>query len=102
MKDLSGKYLKSIAEYGNFSNAAKALYISQPYLSKYIKNLEGELGIELVNRRVNPLTLTYAGERYLSYMNEIEQTYIKLHHEIESISNMEKGQLKLGINPILG
>lgn len=35
-------------------------------------------------------------------MNEIEQTYIKMHHEIESISNMEKGQLKLGINPILG
>ncbi|MEH7238524.1 LysR family transcriptional regulator [Bacillus sp. JJ1562] len=102
MKDLSGKYLKLIAEHGNFSHAAKALYISQPYLSKYIKNLEDELGIELVNRRVNPLSLTYAGERYLSYMNEIEQTYIKLHHEIESISNMEKGQLKLGINPILG
>lgn len=102
MKDLSGRYLKSIAEYGNFSQASKALYISQPYLSKYIKNLEEELGIELVNRRVNPLTLTYAGERYLSYMNEIEQTYLKLQHEIQSISNMEKGQLKLGINPILG
>jgi LysR family transcriptional regulator, cyn operon transcriptional activator len=102
MKDLSGKYLKEIAEHGNFSQAARALYISQPYLSKYIKNLEDELGVELVNRKANPLTLTYAGERYLSFMREIEQTYLKMQHEIESISNLEKGRLKLGINPILG
>ncbi|WP_156289825.1 LysR family transcriptional regulator [Oceanobacillus salinisoli] len=102
MKDLSGKYVKAIAEYGNFSQAAKALYISQPYLSKYIKNLEDELGIEIVNRKVHPISLTYAGERYLSYMNEMEQTYTKMQHEMESISNLEKGRLKLGINPILG
>ncbi|RDU38151.1 LysR family transcriptional regulator [Neobacillus piezotolerans] len=102
MKDLSGKYLKAIAEHGNFSHAARALYISQPYLSKYIKSLEDELGIELVNRKVNPILLTYAGERYLAYMTEIEQTYVKLQNELESISNLKKGRLKLGINPILG
>ena len=102
MKELSGNYLKAIVEYGNISNAARALYISQPYLSKYIRNLEKELGIELINRNVIPVTLTYAGERYLNYMEEIEQLYVKMKHEIEAITNMKKGRLKLGINPILG
>jgi LysR family transcriptional regulator, cyn operon transcriptional activator len=102
VKDLSADYLKAIVEHGNISNAARALYISQPYLSRFIRNLEEELGVELINRNVSPLTLTYAGERYLSYIKEIEQMYLKMQHEIESISNMKKGRLKLGINPILG
>jgi LysR family cyn operon transcriptional activator len=102
MKDLSRSYLKAIVEHGNISNAAKALYISQPYLSKFILNLEDEMGVELINRNVTPITLTYAGERYLAYMNEVKQIYMKMQHEIESISKMKKGRLKLGINPILG
>ena len=48
------------------------------------------------------MSLTYAGERFLTYMDEIKQTYVKMQHEFESISNLRKGRLKLGINPILG
>ncbi len=101
MKDLSALYLGTILEYGNISQAAKALFISQPYLSKYIKSLETELGVELVNRHMTPLTLTYAGERYLSYMKEIEEKYVKMKHEFEAISHFKKGRIILGINPIL-
>ncbi|MFJ7826039.1 LysR family transcriptional regulator [Psychrobacillus sp. NPDC096623] len=101
MKDMSALYLDTILEYGNISHAAKALYISQPYLSKYIKNIELELGVELVNRQVTPLTLTYAGERYLSYMKEIEEKYVKMKHEFEAISDLKKGRLTIGINPTL-
>lgn len=101
MKDLSAQYLSAILEYGNISQAAKALFISQPYLSKYIKNLETELGVELLNRQVTPLILTYAGERYLSYMKEIDEKYLKMKHEFEAISHFKKGRIILGINPIL-
>lgn len=101
-KDLSGEYLRAIAQYGNFSNAARALFISQPYLSKFIKKLEEDLGVELINRNETPITLTYAGERYLAYMDEIEKTYLNMKYEIEAITNMKKGRLKLGINPYLG
>ncbi|MCQ6275499.1 LysR family transcriptional regulator [Bacillus sp. V3B] len=101
-KDLSGEYLRAIAEQGNFSSAARALFISQPYLSKFIKKLEDELGIELINRNETPITLTYAGERYLAYTDEIEKTYLNMKYEIEAITNMKKGRLTLGINPILG
>jgi LysR family cyn operon transcriptional activator len=101
MKDMSALYLDTILEYGNISQAAKALYISQPYLSKVIKNIESEHGVELINRHVTPLTLTYAGERYLAYMKEIEEKYVKMKHEFEAISDLKKGRLTLGINPTL-
>lgn len=95
------KYLKAVAEYGSISHAAKTLFISQPYLSKYIKTLEEELGIEVINRHVTPMTLTFAGERYLHYMNDVENTIQKMHIELQAISNMKKGRLKIGVSPIL-
>ncbi len=85
MKDLSREYVQAIIDYGNISHAAKALYISQPYLSKFIKNLEQELGVEIINRKTTPVTLTYAGERYLYYMNKVENTVQKMQHEMQGI-----------------
>jgi DNA-binding transcriptional LysR family regulator len=101
-RDISGKYLRALVEHGNFSNAARALFISQPYLSKFIKKLEDELGIKLINRSGTPITLTYAGERYLAYMDKIDETYLNMINEMQSINKMKKGRLKLGINPVLG
>ncbi|MGE7664477.1 LysR family transcriptional regulator [Ureibacillus composti] len=100
-EDLTIEYLQAIEEYGNISHAANALFVSQPYLSKYLKNLETKLGVELINRQVTPLTLTYAGELYISYMKDIQKTYEKMQHELESISHLKKGRLTIGINPIL-
>lgn len=89
-EDLTIEYLQAIEEYGNISHAANALFVSQPYLSKYLKNLETKLGVELINRQVTPLTLTYAGELYISYMKDIQKTYEKMQHELESISHLKK------------
>lgn len=101
LKDLSANYLKAVIEYGSISQAAKALYISQPYLSKFIKTLEEDLGVEVLNRQVTPMALTYAGERYLHYMNDVEDTIQKMLNELQCISNMKKGRLKIGVSPIL-
>ncbi|RHW38360.1 LysR family transcriptional regulator [Lysinibacillus yapensis] len=100
-EDLSLEYLQAIQQYGNFSHAAKALFVSQPYLSKYIKILETKLGVNLVNRQITPLTLTYAGELYVSYMKDIQKSYAKMQVELEAISNLKKGRLIVGMNPIL-
>ncbi|MCG3088922.1 LysR family transcriptional regulator [Sporosarcina cyprini] len=101
MKDLHTNYLKAIAEHGSISQAAKALYISQPYLSKYIKTLEEELGVEVLNRQVTPMELTYAGERYIHYMNDVEDTIQTMLNELQGISNLKRGRLRIGISPIL-
>ncbi len=101
MNDLFTKYLMAVAEFGSISKAARELFISQPYLSKYIKTVEQELGVELINRNVSPITLTYAGEIYVSYMGKINDLYVNMKHEMERISNLEKGRLIIGTNPVL-
>lgn len=43
-------YFIKIHELGSITKAAEILYISQPALSKYIRNLERELGVSLIER----------------------------------------------------
>ena len=47
----SVQYLEAVGRFGSISRAAKHLYISQPYLSKFIKDIETELGVTLINRK---------------------------------------------------
>lgn len=100
--NLPKQYLQAIVKYGSISKAARVLFISQPYLSKYIINLEKQLGVTLINRSASPITLTFAGERYLNYLEEINDIYDNMFDELEAISNMKRGRLTLGIDPILG
>lgn len=91
------KYVIAISEFNNVSKAAKHLYISQPALSKYIKNLENTIGIKLFNRFGNKLTLTYSGELYLHAAKEILEIFDKLAQDLWDIEEVVKGKLKIGI-----
>ena len=59
------KYFVAVAENLNFSRAATQLYISQPALSRQIKNLEDELSVILFIRQSDGLKLTEAGKFFL-------------------------------------
>lgn len=61
------RYILAIARHKSISKAAEALFISQPSLSKYLKNLEQQLGTRLFDRIGNGYFPTYVGERYLHY-----------------------------------
>lgn len=65
------QYIKTVAELRNVTRAADALHISQPALSRYIRSVEEELDIQLFDRSTSPLSLTYAGERYLESARRI-------------------------------
>ena len=57
------QYFLEVAKYNSFSLAAEHLYITQPTISKMIKNLEKELGVSLFDdRSKKKLTLTDAGQ----------------------------------------
>ena len=68
-------YLDAIVSEGTFTQAAKSLYISQPYLSKTITKLEEELQTQLVERNRTPMELTYAGERFLTHMKKMQNHF---------------------------
>ena len=61
------------AECGSISKAAELLYISQPSLSRYLSNLENELGMALFVRTINGTELTEAGKIYVEYAKEIRR-----------------------------
>lgn len=90
-------YVQTVAETGNFTKAAEKLYISQPALTKSISKLEHELGVELFDRRKKPITLTYAGERYLAGMQSILAMQNQLMTEMQEIADKKHGRLRVGI-----
>jgi DNA-binding transcriptional LysR family regulator len=95
LKDID--YVLAVAQYHNVSQAAKALFISQPALSKYIANLENRLGIPLFNRGGKQLTLTDAGEQYIKYAKEISRSAEALRETIRQISAQQASSLSVGV-----
>jgi LysR family hydrogen peroxide-inducible transcriptional activator len=56
------RYLESLAETRHFGHAAESCAVSQPALSMQIKELEDELQVSLVERRMSGVELTEQGE----------------------------------------
>ena len=92
------RYIRTIAQEGGVTAAAKKLYISQPSLSQMLRQIEGELGVELFDRTVQPFRPTYAGECYLRAAQAMLSANEILENEIQQIRQEDRGRLRLGIS----
>lgn len=93
------EYFVAIWQEENLSRAAEKLFVTQPALSRYLQRLEDELGLPLFQRIGRRMRLTYAGERYLAYAQQILQTRREMEAEMTDIRREEKGRLRVGIPP---
>lgn len=94
------KYILAIATHKSISKAADSLYISQPSLSKYLKNLEKQMGSPLFYRKDNCYIPTYLGERYLHYAEKIAIYGEQWNQEYDDIVRREHGRLNIAV-PIM-
>ena len=86
-----------VAELGSFTKAANATFRTQSAISQQIKNLEEELGCQLLERiGKRKLRLTSAGERFFRFSKSILEEYNSLIEGINEIKGLQKGRLRMG------
>ena len=92
------QYVKTIAECGSITAAAKKLFVSQPSLSQMLRQLEQETGLPIFDRSTAPLRLTYAGEKYLHAAERMLAANAELESQLREIRQEHAGRLRLGIS----
>ncbi|WP_166442644.1 LysR family transcriptional regulator [Phragmitibacter flavus] len=65
------RYFVAVASHGSFNRAAEILHLTQPPLSRQVKDLEDELGVTLLVRGSNSVKLTEAGELFYEEAREV-------------------------------
>jgi LysR family transcriptional regulator, hydrogen peroxide-inducible genes activator len=94
------RYLASLARHRHFGRAAEDCAISQPALSMQVRELEREIGVELVERRPGEITLTETG---LEVARRAEQILAATRDLVDFARHRDvlSGELRLGIIPTL-
>lgn len=92
------RYVLTLADEGSFSRAAEILNIKQPSLSQYIKKIEREVGMELIDRTGGNVKLTDAGRAYI----DIGRKMLDLEHQLEGrfseLIAYRTGTISIGIS----
>ncbi|MCM3568535.1 cidABC operon transcriptional activator CidR [Neobacillus mesonae] len=94
------QYFLEVARLNSFSRAADELFITQPTISKMIKNLEEELGVVLFDRSRKQLTLTDAGRVILEHAKLINHAMENLSTDLDNLFGLKKGHIRIGLPPI--
>lgn len=86
----------TVVQYGSFNKAAKALHLSQPSISKQIKELEDTYKVRLFDRVGGHLSLTHAGDLMIGHAKRIVEDFQSLSFEMNQLSGNFTGTLHLG------
>lgn len=92
------QYVKTIAECGSLTAAAKKLFVSQPSLSQMLRQLEQEIGLPIFDRSVTPMRLSFAGEKFLQAADRILAANEELENQLREIRHEHSGRLRLGLS----
>lgn len=86
----------AVAEQRGFSRAAAALHLSQPAVSKAVRQLEREVGVPLVERAGRASRLTAAGEKLAARARELFAVETTAEEELRALRGLEAGSLRVG------
>ncbi len=95
------RYFVAVAEMENLSRAAtQRLYVSQPSLSRQIRDLEEELGVQLLERRPKSVCLTEAGRAFLEKARAILKDTDDAVSTVRALASERETELNVGDLPI--
>lgn len=90
------RYFVAVAEALSFTRAAETLRLAQPSLTRQIHNLEEELGVRLLNRTKNQVSLTEEGKSFLIDAHKLVKLSLESVKSVQRVSRGESVQINLG------
>lgn len=96
MFDFRLKVFHTVAKRLNFTKAADELCITQPAVSKHIREIESYFNIKLFDRNGTKIKLTEAGDTLLQYTNQLFTVYSNLESDLNALNQKHKGKLRIG------
>lgn len=94
------RYFVAVFEHGNLSRAAEDIPISQPALTRSIKMLEDELGVELFQRHARGAAPTPAGERFYHHAKSILAECARAREDAQEAHGRLSGEVTIGVGPL--
>lgn len=92
------RYFVTVAEELHFTRAAERLYVSQPALSKQIRALERQLGVELLRRDRHSVALTAAGAALLPHARRVLEAWAQGASAMEQARAAQRSTLVVGMS----
>ena len=90
------RYFVAVAQHLHFGRAAAALHISQPPLSRAVRDLEAQLGARLLARSKRRVELTPEGSRFYDEAKRLLGQLERAAREVGAMASGESGRLRLG------
>lgn len=90
------KVFSKVVETGNITKASEKLYVSQPAITKSIKQLENSLGGTLFTRTKKGVELTEEGKVLYIHVKKILEDISNAQNKFNSLINLEEGKIKIG------
>nr|CAA06929.1 nac [Azorhizobium caulinodans] [Azorhizobium caulinodans ORS 571] len=91
------RYFLGIVEAGSFSKAAQRLHVAQPALSQHVRNMELDLGVELLFRTPQGVTVTEAGETLLRHARAVLAQVAVAREEVIARQAEPEGEVRFGL-----
>jgi len=95
------EYFCTISELENFTRTAEVLHVSQPSVTKAIKALEAELGLQLVDRSQKKASLTEEGKAFLLHARRIMQDAAAAKQDMLRFRRDSHGTVHFGMPPMV-
>lgn len=90
------RYFVAVAEALSFTKAAESLRLAQPSLTRQVRNLEDEIGVQLFDRTNNRITLTDAGRLFLFESKKVLALSAESVAAVQRMKRGENAQLNIG------
>ncbi len=96
------RYFVTTAEYGSITKAAAHLYVAQPAVSRQIRKLEQDLGVRLLNRTAQGVSLTGQGEHLYRRAGALLQGLSQTRTEVQNWGADPSGPVSVALMPAVG